>query len=144
MKPTKSGQSAFTLLEALFAILILGVSLLGLGHLMIVSMELNQAADYRTKATELAQAKLEELQAQFTVQMASGQSSGDLADGSHGPEKIELTIPEGVDQAQRSFLVNWDVVSLGGGLKGVTVEVRPEFERFRVTRTVSLETYLSP
>lgn len=144
MKPTDSRQRGFSLLEALFAILILGVSLLGLGHLMLVSMELNQAADYRTKATELAQAKLEELQALFTLQVSSGQSSGNLADGSHGPERVELAVPEDASQAQRSFLVDWEIVSMAGGLKGVTVEVRPESERFRVTRTVRLETYFSP
>lgn len=47
-------QQGFTLLEVMIAVLVLAIGLLGLAHLHISSMKVNQSAEFRSQATMLA------------------------------------------------------------------------------------------
>lgn len=59
--PTENFPKGFTLLEVLIAIVVLSVALLGMASLTGSIIGYNQFADQVTKATTLAQDKLEEL-----------------------------------------------------------------------------------
>ena len=44
----------FTLLEVMIAVLVLAIGLLGMAHLHVTSMKVNQSAEFRSQATTLA------------------------------------------------------------------------------------------
>lgn len=60
--PIKNEQG-FTLLEAMIAVLVLAIGLLGMAHLHLLSMKVNQSAQYRSQATFLATDMLDKMRA---------------------------------------------------------------------------------
>lgn len=56
-------QGGFTLLEVLIALLVLAVGLLGFAMLQVVNVRYTESANYRTKATQLADTLLDQVRA---------------------------------------------------------------------------------
>lgn len=90
-------QTGFTLLEALVAMLVLSIGLLGLAGLMASSMRNNQSAYHRTQATWLAYDALDRLRANRVSARAGGYSGG-AALGA--PAACSATAPTGTVIAQ--------------------------------------------
>ncbi len=69
MRPCKQPQGAaaqaagFTLLEVLIALLVLAVGLLGFAMLQVMNVRFTESANYRTKATQLADSLLDQVRA---------------------------------------------------------------------------------
>jgi type IV pilus assembly protein PilV len=63
----RTGQKGFTLLEALVAMIILAIGILGLAPMLVLSMQGNQFSRDVTDAAYLAQGKIEQLKNQFTI-----------------------------------------------------------------------------
>ncbi|MTI63735.1 type IV pilus modification protein PilV [Methylophaga sp.] len=47
-------EQGFTLVEVMVAVLVLAIGLLGMAHLHVTSMKVNQSAEFRSQATTLA------------------------------------------------------------------------------------------
>ncbi|SEL73946.1 type IV pilus assembly protein PilV [Pseudoxanthomonas sp. GM95] len=60
-------QSGFTLLEVLIALLVLAVGLLGFAMLQVMNVRFTESANYRTKATQLADTLLDQVRADRTA-----------------------------------------------------------------------------
>jgi type IV pilus assembly protein PilV len=59
-RPRRRGAAGFSLLEVLIALLVLAVGLLGFAMLQAMTVRFTQSAHYRTTATQLADALLEQ------------------------------------------------------------------------------------
>ncbi len=106
-KAPEFGQSGFTILEVMIAMIIIGVSLLLLLNMGMVALDGNDWANQTTRATQLMQEKLESLRT-AGPQIASG---GDTVSG---------------------ITRHWEVVTAGDFLKRVDVAVEWEDVRSRV------------
>lgn len=119
-------QDGFTLIEAMVAIVIITTGLLMLTHLMVVSIVLHERTESDIKSTQLAQAKMESLKAQFSNSLLGGTLPGDLASGFHGPETMMIqTDDDSNTQNYLYFNVSWNITDLAGGQKQVDLSVSP-------------------
>jgi Tfp pilus assembly protein PilV len=106
-----AADQGFSLLESLFACVILGTALLSIGQLSSGAIVLTGDARNRTFATVLAVAKLEELRS--SIAPASGT---DTVDGRGEPL---------ADGASRRFERQWSVIAVSPGAAILTVRVTP-------------------
>ncbi|HRV06921.1 MAG TPA: prepilin-type N-terminal cleavage/methylation domain-containing protein [Acidobacteriota bacterium] len=137
-------EAGFTLVEALAALFLLTISLMALAQLMLVALQQHELAKYDTKALNLAQAKLEELRTAYGNEIESGITPAELAPGDHGPEAVELSVPEGTLQGTLQFRISWRVTEISSGRKEVVVTVAPNSANPRQTETLTLTTQFSP
>jgi len=122
----KRRQDGFTLIEAMVAIVIITTGLLMLTHLMVISIVLHERTESDVKSTQLAQAKMESLKAQFSNSLLGGTLPADLVSGSHGPEAMMIQTDE--DNNTQNYLyfnVSWNITDLAGGQKQVNLSVSP-------------------
>lgn len=68
----RPGQSGFTLLEVLIALLVLSIGLLGIGKLMMLSARANDSAYMRSQATALAYTMLDAMRANRQAAIVQG------------------------------------------------------------------------
>jgi type IV pilus assembly protein PilV len=68
----RNRDGGFTLIEALVAVLVLSIGLLGLAGLQATSLRTNQDAYFRSQATILARSMMDELRAQRDDSLAGG------------------------------------------------------------------------
>ena len=68
----RPGQGGFTLLEVLIALLVLSISLLGIGKLMMLSARANDSAYMRSQATALAYTMLDAMRANRQAAIVQG------------------------------------------------------------------------
>lgn len=73
-------RNGFTLIEALVAVLVLSIGLLGLAGLQVTSLRNNQDAYFRTQATFLARSMMDELRARRDESLAGGFNDIDVGD----------------------------------------------------------------
>lgn len=76
-RPARSGESGFTLVEALIAIVILVFGLIAVANLMVVATSSNQIALYTTIASAEASETLERLHAMPFVNLQAGGGTHD-------------------------------------------------------------------
>ena len=101
VRPTDNASKGFTLLEVLIAIVVLSVALLGTASLTGSIIGYNQFADQVTKATTLAQGKIEEF------------------------KNTDYATIAGSSVTQSIYTISWDVVpdSPATDMKTITVTV---------------------
>ncbi len=116
----------FTILEMMIALVVLGVSLIGMAQLLGVALQQNYFARFNTVAAEMARGKLEELKARYDAQLSTGVASSSLVAGQHGPETITIGDTSGGKVGLQVVAVTWSVVDLAGFQKRVTVTVKPQ------------------
>lgn len=144
MKRGTAREEGFTLIEAVIAILILTVSLLGLAQLIMVGLEKHEFAKYDTKAANVAQTKMEELKTLFGWQIDSGLTADDLAAGSHGPIQVTLQPESGSRREPTDFWVRWDVADLSASQKRIAVSVSPPVLNPRFNEVVIVTSVFAP
>jgi type II secretory pathway pseudopilin PulG len=138
--PAPASEQGFTLVEALFAIVILVFGLLAITNLMIVGASSNSVANQSSATTALASQELEQLKAvPFTTLSAGGSltsdSSGffrdDNIDGV-GPihTRWQITSPN-----TQTFFIQVRSEPTGGLLR---LRARAEFATFRTCTAVPL------
>ena len=119
--PLSSGSlshDGFSLVELIFAILILTVGVLGMASLMVAASKSEMRATARVELTEVVQNKLEELRAAAaagtadTVELNVG---GTL--GTPVADHVDTT----TSSAGRWYVRTWEVSSGPGGTRTVTV-----------------------
>jgi type IV pilus assembly protein PilV len=100
-------QKGFTLIEVLVALVILTVGLLGVTAMQITAIRGNHFSGNLTRATVLAQNKLEELKhlPYYDTKLSSGQSPQQLTDS-------------GI-----VYTIQYDVAALGTTMKNITATV---------------------
>lgn len=140
----RAPEEGFTLIEAVIAILILTVSLLGLAQLIMIGLEKHEFAKYDTKATNVAQTKMEELKTLYGWQIDSGQHAEDLAVGNHGPIHVSLKPEGGSRREPTDFWVRWEVANLAAGQKRIAVSVSPPVLNPRFNEVVIVTSVFAP
>ncbi len=85
-------ERGFTLIEALIALVIFSIGILGVATMQITAMNSNTVARLQTEAAAIAASKMEELH-RLTY------SDADLSNGPHGPE------------TEGAYRVAWSVVN---------------------------------
>ncbi len=98
-------MNGFALVEVLVALIILSISLLGLGGLMVTTTKNNSFGSHMTEAATFAEAKLEELRAMRGENVPEGTNS-DQKSGSTGI----------------NYTRNWTVAT-SGVLKMITISI---------------------
>ena len=100
-------QKGFTLVEVLIGLIILAVGLLGISGMMITSMKGNHFSSNLTRATVIAQNKLEELRNLrfYDSKLTSGQP------------------PQQITESGTVYVVRYDVTPLGNTMKNITSTV---------------------
>jgi len=127
-------QLGFTLVEALIALLVLAVGLLGLAQLQGHAMESSAAAKARTTAINLAQQKLEELRAKASYAypaMTGGSDSAGPLPGSHTGFSRSWSVTEDTALRYKTITVVANWVDTSGrsqsiALKSMVAEPSPE------------------
>ncbi len=101
-------QKGFTLIEVLIALVILAVGLLGVTAMQITAIRGNHFSDNLTRATVLAQNKLEELKhlPYYDSKLSSGQA------------------PQQMTYSGIVYTVRYDVTALGNTMKNITASVK--------------------
>jgi type IV pilus assembly protein PilV len=127
-KKIKMGNEGFTLLEVIVAISILTVGLLAVGTMQVSAIYGNSIANKVTKATSIAEDKLEQL---LTLQYSLTATHPDLSEGNHGP----------IDQPGYSMSWRVDNNTPFPNTKAITVTV--SWQDRWVTRSTSLSSYLT-
>ncbi len=108
MERVPLSENGFTLLEALFAILILSVMLLGLIPAFMKAYKINQELALREAAIEIANDRIEMLRSEDFSTISSNST----------------TVTRQIKKASIPYSVNTTVTTLyGGELKSVTVRV---------------------
>ena len=90
-------RRGFVLLDALIAVIVVGVGLLGVAKLNSVMLESTGIAKTRAEATQLAEGKLEEIRVQQPP----------------AAKPISSTTPESIASVNATFLRSWTIVSAG-------------------------------
>ena len=88
LRGTRAGQSGFTLLEVLVAIMILGLSLAAILEQFALASRAGAASYEATRATMHAREKLEELK--LRRQLAEGSESGRFDDGFEWETRVQF------------------------------------------------------
>ena len=100
---TTQKQSGFTLIEAMVAMLVLSIGLLGLAGLMASSMRNNQSAYHRTQATWLAYDALDRMRAN----RVSAQGGGYIAANALGAPANCVAAPPGGGTIAAQDIAAW-------------------------------------
>jgi len=142
-----SQEKGFTLVECMFALVILSISCLALAQLMGVATRQNAFARYNTMAAEVAQMKLEELRTKYHNELETETSDTDLTAGSHpsgspGYQLVTLDEPTYSNLGDSQFQVTW-TVTVVGEQKTITVTVDPQVQNELMNATLSLSTIFS-
>lgn len=137
-------SDGFTLLEVIVAIIVLTVALLGLAQLIMISVEKYDFARWDTKATQVAQSKLENLKSLFSTKVETGIEDADLTNGDHGPDMVTLEAPAGTWGEPSNFWVRWQISDLTGGQKLIAVTVTPPVPNPRRNETITVMSQFAP
>ena len=137
-------NDGFTLLEVIVAIVVLTVALLGLAQMIMVSVEQYAFARWDTKATQVAQSKLENLKSLFSGEVETGVDDADLVTGDHGPEMVTLAAPSSTWGEPSDFWVRWQISDLTGGQKLIAINVTPPVPNPRQNETITLMSQFAP
>lgn len=137
-------KEGFTLLEVIVAIVVLTVALLGLAQMILISVEKYDFARWNTKATQVAQSKLETLKGLFSGKVETGIEDAELVTGDHGPEMVTLAAPSGTWGEPSNFWVRWQISDLSGGQKLIAVTVTPPVPNPRRNETITLMSQFAP
>ncbi len=137
-------NDGFTLLEVIVAIVVLTVALLGLAQMIMVSVEQYAFARWDTKATQVAQSKLENLKSLFSGEVETGVDDADLVTGDHGPEMVTLAAPSGTWGEPSDFWVRWQISDLTGGQKLIAITVTPPVPNPRQNETITVMSQFAP
>ncbi|WP_438971692.1 type IV pilus modification protein PilV, partial [Methylophaga sp.] len=89
-------EQGFTLLEVMIAVLVLAIGLLGMAHLHISSMKVNQSAEFRSHATSLA--------ADMFDKMRANQQAAQNGSYAHA---LATAPPASPSSVAENDLVNW-------------------------------------
>ncbi len=133
------GPSGFSLLELMFALVILTVGLLGMASLMIAVTRSGMIAGTRGELTEVVQNKIEQLRAYAaagtadTVQLNIG---GTL--GSPVANHVDTTM----SSEGRSYVRTWVVTTGPGGTRTVTVQGEARDRVVFTVPTVDVTTHI--
>jgi type II secretory pathway pseudopilin PulG len=138
-------ESGFTLIEAMFAMLILIVGLVAVTNLMIIGASSNSVANQMSATTALATSELERLKAiPFTSLATGGSVTADVADSSAANAYREDVV-DGVG----SIHTRWVVTSVSNQTRFIEVvsepsggfmksRARADFSTFRTCTAVPL------
>jgi len=137
-------NDGFTLLEVIVAIVVLTVALLGLAQMITISIEMYAFARWDTKATQVAQSKLENLKSLFGGEVETGVDDAELVTGDHGPELVILSAPAGTWGEPSDFWIRWQISDLTGGQKLIAVTVTPPVPNPRRNETITLMSQFAP
>lgn len=104
----RSDAAGFSLVEALVALFMIGLLLLGIAQMMGTSLQLQKASEDLVGATALAEHKLEELRNEDYVTLAAG--------GSLGADSVGYFDSPDVDgDGNAEFNRRWQITDLGPG-----------------------------
>jgi type IV pilus assembly protein PilV len=97
-------QKGFTLLEVMIAVLVLAIGLLGLAHLHISSLKVNQSAEFRSLATTLAADMFDRMRANQSAAQNGDYALALDADPPNSPSAVaEIDIDEWLSKVQESL-----------------------------------------
>jgi type IV pilus assembly protein PilV len=114
---TVSGDDGFTLIEVLFAMIIICVGALGLAMMQGTTVQANSYSDQLTHATALAQDTIERLNALNLDSMAGGgtETNIDEKGNAGGPFTRTWTVTNNSQYSRRiTVTVSWDKAVAGG------------------------------
>ncbi len=117
------GESGFSLVESLIAILVFGLGLMFVGQMMFNGIGITTLARSKNTATVAAENRIEILTAKYRANPLDA----DLTLGNHGPVQVEFLNP--IDQSKiNRYSVAWTVANVpdpraGKVLKAVQVTV---------------------
>jgi len=141
---TNDNSKGFSLIETLIAIGVLAVALLGLAQLTVVALDTYEFSEYNSKATGIAQAKIEQLRALFNAELDTGMPIESLAEGSYGPETVTLRVPEETSQNFQKFRLFWNISRASGGARLITVQVVPFDDIALKNKVITMTAYFAP
>ena len=125
-----AGESGFSLLEVLFATVVVGIGFLAVARMHGMSISSNSQSSYMTEATYLAEDKLEEL---------TNQNFGDI-DNTGSPETGLNELGEAVTNGM--FNRSWTVTDNTPGPRTKTVTVTVTYSERGINHTVVLTTVI--
>jgi prepilin-type N-terminal cleavage/methylation domain-containing protein len=119
----ETGEPGFTIIEILFALLILAFGLLAAGQMIFVALSSASLARSKSNAALLAQDKIE-----FLADLHRREPESPLlSEGNHGPDLVQIR-GSGASTLDR-YSVTWEVSAVPDARKGV----RPIAKGIRVT-----------
>ncbi len=121
----RMGETGFSLLEVMVAVIILGFGLLAIMHLFPIGLKASKISQDTTVASFLAQAKIEVLKNTGWAQLSVGSTTEDYEEITGYPEFKRVTTVQNVETADP-------------GLKRITVEVF--YKPYGAERSVKLVT----
>lgn len=140
----RTRQSGFTLLEAMIALSILSVGLLGLAQLFVVAINQNAYSRNNTMGTSVALDRLEDLRNRFNNEIATGVASSDLTVGAHPAVRVDVANPTDTMGGTVGFWASWTVTSPAANRKEVTISIVPVNVNTRRNRTITMTSYFAP
>ncbi|MDA2934749.1 type II secretion system GspH family protein, partial [Acidobacteria bacterium AH-259-D05] len=140
---TDSREKGFTLIENMFALAILCISLLGLSQLVGVSVRQSTFARNNTMALTVVQMTLEELRVKYNSELETETASSDLTAGSHTGTAVMLQAVTGSAMGNTTFQVSWEV-TISGAQKTLTVTVVPDIQNELTSKSLSITTVFAP
>ena len=141
---SEKGAKGFTLIEAVFAMAVLAISLLSLAQLMSIAIQQNSFARFNSIGIEVARGHLEELNALYHNELTTGIPAEELQTGGYGPIDVVVEAPAKSGQGDRTFEVSWTVERGKGNQAEVTVTVNPQIQNPLQNKEVSISSRFSP
>jgi type II secretory pathway pseudopilin PulG len=135
-----SNENGFTVIEALFAIVILTIALVSLAELMAITLRLQMLGRNQTAAARLAQDKIDELMNQNFNTAPAVQIGGDLASN----QTDYWDVPEGGRYTRRWVVAPGpvDPPVPANSVRVLTIRVTPTVNDLRTSTPVEVTTLI--
>jgi prepilin-type N-terminal cleavage/methylation domain-containing protein len=137
-------QDGFTLIEVMMAMALLGIVFLTMAQLLAIAVQQNSFSRYNSIGIEVARGQLEELNALYNNELATGVPAQELLTGEYGPIEVAVEAPEGSNQQDRIFDVSWTVTRGSGNNAEVTVTVNPRVQNPLQNKEITISSRFAP
>lgn len=137
-------RDGFTLIEIMIAMALLGIVFLTIAQLVAIAIQQNSFARYNSIGIEVARGQLEELNALYNNELATGVTAQELVNGDHGPIEVTVEAPEGGNQQDRVFDVSWAVTRGSGNNAEITVTVNPRIQNPLQNKEITISSRFAP
>ncbi len=145
VKLKRSGQSGFSLVETMMAMLLLAISFLALGQLVAVAANQNALSRNTSVGIAVAMGKLEELRRVYNQQLAAGALN--LTSGSATQTMRFDNSAQGSDDSNArvgSYNVSWQITPLSANEFTIKVTAEPTERNRYQSKSVEIVSHFSP